>query len=111
MPDINIYIRDFRNFRQMTQEELAKQIGKSKNVVSNWEKGLNRPDVDSVEKICKILHVTPNQLFGWEPLPEYEHYTQLKITARKLQNEIMQKELEMREIHMALHEITTPPKE
>ena len=75
MRTLNKNIRNFRNFRGMTQEDLATKIGKSKNVVSNWERGDNAPDVDTIELICKALSVTPNQLFGWEPHKDYEKYT------------------------------------
>lgn len=44
-------------------------LGKSKNVISNWERGDNRPDADTIAKMCKILHVEPNDLYGWEPAP------------------------------------------
>lgn len=71
---LNVNIKNFRNFKGMTQEFLAEQIGKTKNVISNWERGDNSPDPDSVEKICKVLGVTPNQIFGWEPHKEYIRY-------------------------------------
>lgn len=53
----------------LKQEELASMLGKSKNVISNWERGDNRPDADTIAKMCKILHVEPNDLYGWEPAP------------------------------------------
>lgn len=65
-------LKAFRVFRGLKQSDLALAVGKSKNVISNWERGDNSPDVDSVETICRILRVTPNQLFGWEPVKEYE---------------------------------------
>jgi len=74
---LNQNIKNFRGFKGMTQEELGARIGKSKNVISNWERGDNSPDIDSVEKICGALGVTPNQLFGWEPYPEYEEYVKI----------------------------------
>jgi len=68
---LNENIRNFRRFRNMSQAELAAQISKSKSVISHWESGENSPDLDSCEKLCKILRVTPNQLFGWEENPDY----------------------------------------
>lgn len=81
MSKLNENLKAFRIFRRLTQSELATAICKSKNVVSNWERGDNSPDVDSVEMLCKVLKVTPNQLFGWEPLAEYERFKEL--TARQ----------------------------
>ena len=85
MSDLYKYLKTYRIFRNITQEDLAKILGKSKNVISNWENGLNRPDADSIELICKTLIITPNHLFGWEPLPEYELQ---KETLRKMNEEI-----------------------
>lgn len=71
---LNNNIKFFRIYKGITQGELAEKIGKTKNVISNWERGDNSPDIDSVEKICVALSVTPNQLFGWERCEEYEQY-------------------------------------
>lgn len=68
---LNECIREFRRFRNMSQAELAEKISKSKSVISHWESGENSPDPDSCEKLCKVLKVTPNQLFGWEDNPDY----------------------------------------
>ena len=86
---LNMNIRNFRIFKGMTQEDLANRIGKSKNVISNWERGDNSPDIDCIEKICNIMGVTPNQLFGWEPYKEYEDYKQM-IDEKKMELEILQ---------------------
>ena len=42
--------------------------------MSNWEKGANLPDADTIEEICKILEVTPNELFGWNENKEHLEY-------------------------------------
>lgn len=86
---LNMNIRNFRIFKGMTQEDLANRIGKSKNVISNWERGDNSPDIECIEKICNIMGVTPNQLFGWEPYKEYEDYKQM-MDEKKMELEILQ---------------------
>lgn len=79
-------IKNFRTFRRITQQELADYLGKSKSVISNWERGENSPDVDSCEKICKLLRVTPNELFGWEKCKEYEAWRiKVQESAEKIQ--------------------------
>lgn len=59
-------IRNARIAKNINQEELAKLLGKSKNVISNWERGDNRPDVDMIERLCEILDMSPNEMIGWE---------------------------------------------
>ena len=81
---LNANIKNFRTFKGIKQGELAEKVGKTKNVISNWERGDNSPDIDSVEKICIALSVTPNQLFGWEPYPEYEQYMKEIEPKRKM---------------------------
>lgn len=66
MGELNENIKKYRLLANLKQEELASMLGKSKNVISNWERGDNRPDADAIGKMCKILHVEPNDLYGWE---------------------------------------------
>lgn len=55
----------------LTQAQLGKMLGKSDNVITNWEKGTNRPDADMIEKLCNILKISPNELLNWEqPAPK-----------------------------------------
>lgn len=74
MSKINENIRKFRELRRLTQKQFAEQLSKSRNVISNWERGENSPDPDTLEQICKILKVTPNMIYGWDPCPDYERY-------------------------------------
>ena len=60
--EVGSRIRKHRLERNMTQRELAKRIGVSSSRVSNWEQGIDRPDVDMVSLICAALQVDPNEL-------------------------------------------------
>lgn len=97
--NINENIKNFRIFRGIKQQELADLLGKSKSVISNWERGENSPDLDSCETLCKVFKVTPNQLFGWEPNIEYEQWKQemaeneKRIKALKSKMETMKAEI------------------
>lgn len=99
MNKLNQNIKKFREFRKITQKELADMLGKSKNVISNWECGANNPDLEIIEKMCGIFDVTPNMMFGWDECPEYEDYIahneemnrelqDLKSKKRELQEQI-----------------------
>lgn len=74
MGTIGENIKNYRTFRGIKQQELADALGKSKSVISNWERGENSPDVEICVELCKTLKVTPNQLFGWEVNPDYEAF-------------------------------------
>lgn len=40
----------------------------------NWEQGKISPDVDSVERLCSLYKVSPNELLGWEPCELIEEF-------------------------------------
>lgn len=58
-------IRIARKKKKITQNDLAKALGKTKNVISNWERGDNKPDADMILSLCRILDVNPNILLDW----------------------------------------------
>jgi transcriptional regulator with XRE-family HTH domain len=60
--EIGARIRKYREAQQMSQKELAERIGVSNGRVSNWEQGINRPDVDILADICATLNVSPSEL-------------------------------------------------
>ncbi len=67
---IGKFISENRKKKNLTQEQLGKKIGVSKNAVSKWERGLNLPDASIMQDLCKILDITLNELFSGERIPE-----------------------------------------
>ena len=59
-------LKEARLKKGLTQEDLANLIGKTKNVISNWERGDNKPDADTLFFLCDILDVDANFLLGWD---------------------------------------------
>ena len=78
MSNVAKNIKNFRTFRGLSQQELGNMVGRTFNVISNWEIGKNSPDPDSIELICKALDVTPNELFGWSENTEFLEYLSKK---------------------------------
>ncbi len=74
--EIGERIKLFREDRNMSQKDFAQKIGVSNSRVSNWEQGINRPDVDLLKKICETLNVSPSELLDvhldTEELTEHE---------------------------------------
>lgn len=60
--EIGNRIRQYREKKKLTQKQLADTIGVSNSRVSNWEKGINRPDADIIADICRALDVSPSVL-------------------------------------------------
>ena len=66
---LNEKIRMARNEKGFTQKELADELTRlgrktSNTAIANWESGLNSPDVDTLELICKILGKDGNYFFN-----------------------------------------------
>lgn len=55
-------LKEARQDKKLTQRQLAEAIGAKHNSISNWENDQNRPDTDTIEYICGVLDITPNQL-------------------------------------------------
>lgn len=57
-------IRQARIERNMTQMQLADQLGISYQAVSNWERGNSMPDISKLEELCGILQISIADLLG-----------------------------------------------
>ena len=60
--EIGSKIRRLREAKKLSQKEFAQLIGVSNSRVSNWEMGINRPDVDILSTICDVLEVSADTL-------------------------------------------------
>lgn len=50
----------------LLQSQLASLIGvKSSGVISNWEKGINKPDADKIVKLCEVLDISISYLLNY----------------------------------------------
>ena len=57
-------IRDRRAAAGLDQAELAVRLGFTKAAIGNWELGLTRPDIDTLPRLCEVLHVPVTELLG-----------------------------------------------
>ncbi len=72
MYKIGEQIKKYRERSGYSQKELAKLINVSNSRLSNWEQGLNRPDIDTLVVICKALKVSPSLLLEIEDVQAYD---------------------------------------
>lgn len=73
-------IKAARLAKGYNQEKLAILIGKTKNVISNWERGDNKPDADSIFLLGKALDVDLNYLLDWES----PNYSKISVSEQNL---------------------------
>jgi len=56
-------LRAARKRSRMTMEELASRMGVTRFAVRNWEGNVNRPDYDSLIRLCGLLRLSVQDLF------------------------------------------------
>ncbi|KEI75858.1 helix-turn-helix domain-containing protein [Clostridium botulinum] len=57
-------LRELREEKQLTQEELGKLLNVSRQAVSSYEKGENEPTIDALVKIANIFNVSLDYLLS-----------------------------------------------
>lgn len=72
-------IKNARTKLNMTQMNLADEMGVSYQAVSNWERGNSMPDISKLPDLCKILHISFEELSG-------QKNTKTDIVERLMQN-------------------------
>ena len=63
---IGSYIAKKRKEQNLTQEQLAQQLGVSNKTISKWENGKCMPDYSIIETLCEALGVTLPELMDGE---------------------------------------------
>lgn len=64
MVNISSRLRELRIESGLSQQELAKIVGKSQQAVNLWEKGVNDPGLDSLVKLANFFKVSADYLLG-----------------------------------------------
>lgn len=80
----NTNLARLRKEKGLSQEQLALEIGVSRQSISKWERGSSQPELSNIDKICEVLETTPNELMGY--IDERVHKKTIKTLPR---NKIM----------------------
>lgn len=74
-------IRKYRKLKNMTQGELAKAVGMSKEAIKSIESGINWPSKSSLSKLCTLFNLDVYRFFLpaediaiYESVPEIRQY-------------------------------------
>lgn len=62
-------LRQIRKQRGLTQEELAKLLDTSKQVISRYENGQRSPKITTVNEYAKMLGLSLDYMLGEDKLP------------------------------------------
>ena len=81
-------IQSLRKSKGMSQEELADQMGVSRQAVSKWESEQATPDLDKVVIMSELFEVTTDYLLkGIEPVKTDDHKTMADVVDQKILTE------------------------
>lgn len=71
-------LKELRKDKNLTQDQLGKLIGVSKVSISNYENGIQKPTIENLVLLSKVLDCTINYLLGLE----YNNLVDLKKDER-----------------------------
>ena len=66
------FIKELRQNKKYTQQELADLLYLDVSSVSKWERGVSYPDITLIPKICEILEVDEHELIKSSRDLEYQ---------------------------------------
>lgn len=78
----------YLSLKGLTQKELAEKLNVSQSAVTNWIKGNNSPDIDTVALICNILDISVVELFGTNGDGQYSDEEKKIIAQYRKKNEM-----------------------
>ena len=61
------YLREWRKFRNLTQQELADELGTSKSVISDMERGALQLSPKWLRRIAPVLKTQPGHILDHDP--------------------------------------------
>jgi transcriptional regulator with XRE-family HTH domain len=64
MANIGDHIKKFRKARGLSQIELGEKLGVTQQVITNWERNLREPNIETLLNIAGIFEITLEQLVG-----------------------------------------------
>ena len=65
-------LKELRDSRHMSQQELGDLVGLSKSSIGYYEQGKHQPDLAMLETLARFFNVSVDYLMGLSPLPRFE---------------------------------------
>lgn len=59
-------IKEARKFKGFTQKQMAQMLFMTQQQYSRFENGVFELNYEQILKICKLLDVSPNEIFGYK---------------------------------------------
>ncbi len=81
------FMAEMRRQQNLTQRQLAEQVGVSDKTVSKWETGRSMPDNAILLDVCLILNISVNELLSGEKFTEENYVDKSEETMMELVRE------------------------
>lgn len=72
-------IKRYRKKEKYSQTDLATKLFVSRQAISNWERGLSEPDLETVQKLADIFHTSIEELITGDEVEDRQLQMQKKI--------------------------------
>ena len=66
MKDLSEKLKTLRLDKGLTQAEVSKELGLTRNAIANYETGIREPSLEILIKICQFFNVSADYLLGLE---------------------------------------------
>lgn len=104
-----------RESKGWLQRDLAFRMSVKANTISNWEKGISRPNLDQICQLCQVLAVTSDHLLGLDKtamewtlsMREQELVKFYRLTNDRFKKEIISLIMNMGSMSFELNHATT----
>ena len=90
---IGKFIAEMRKEQNLTQIDLAEQLGISNKTISKWECGNGMPDYAVMETLCDILKINVNELLSGKRLPSKDYNKKAEENMMSLIQESSEKKM------------------
>ncbi len=88
---ISKYLQLLRKSNNYTQDDLAKELGISRQAVSKWETGMTIPDLEVLLKISKLYDITINDILEPKIHPQrITDFEQISTISEKELKEVLE---------------------
>ena len=90
-------IKTHRKKRKLSQQELADQLGVTRNTIVNWEADKSKPEFDGIPQLCSALDISMETLFSLDHAPGISKeeqllvgvYRQLSVVGKKVASSML----------------------
>ena len=76
MNEVKTSIKQLRQDKGISQEQLAEQLHVTRQAVSNWENGKTQPDIETLTQIAEFFDVSVERLIYGKEKPQWHFSVQ-----------------------------------